>query len=161
MGRALLAIGVVIPVGTIGVLYQLRSVPAETPAVHEPVSWALVTAPPVPPSAAAQPGRPSLRGLGWQVADYLSAHRVLVVKVETYRMDEAMDIAVELVDPLQDGYSEVLVYFHYPHETLAAKRVQWSPAFGFVDIDFRDFGAVGRGDLGSDAGAQVPHLKGP
>ena len=161
MGRALLAIGVVIPVGTIGVLYQLRSVPDTTPVVREPATWALVTRPPVPPSAAVRPGRPSMRGLGWQVADYLSALQVLVVKVETYRLDEAMDIAAELVDPLQDGYSEVLVYFHYPHETLAAKRVQWLPASGFVEIDFRDFGPVGRDERGSNAGARSPLSKGP
>jgi len=161
MGQVLLAIGVIIPLGTIGVLYQLRSVPDKTPVVREPAIWALMATPPVPPSAAVRPGRPAMRGLAWQVADYLSAHRVLVVKVETYRMDEAMNIAAELVDPLQDGYSEVLVYFHYPHETLAAKRVQWSPASGYVEIDFRDFGPVGREDRGSDASVRSPLSKGP
>ena len=161
MGRALLAIGVVIPVGAIGVLSQWSSIPDETPAVHKPVAWALLTAPPVPHSAEGRPGRPSMRGLGWQVVDYLAAHRVLVVKVQTYRMDEAMDIAAELVDPLQDGYSEVLVYFHSPHEALAAKRVQWSPASGFVEIDFGDFGPVGRDDGARDGGAQTPYSKGP
>ena len=105
-----------------------------------------------------------MRGLGWQVVDYLSAHRVLVVKVQTYRMDEAMDIAVELVGPLQDGYSEVLVYFHRPHEALAARRVQWLPTSGFVEIDFSDFsdvGPIGRDDRTNDADARSRLSKGP
>ena len=161
MGRAFLAVGVVIPLGTIGVLYQLFSIPHETPVVHEPATWTLVTTPPVPPSAPVRPGRPSMRGLGWQVVDYLSAHRVLVVKVQTYRMDEAMDIAVELVDPLQDGNSEVLVYFHRPHIALAAKRVQWSPASGFVEIDFSEFEPVRRDDTARDAGPRSSLSKEP
>ena len=164
MGRAFLAISVVIPIGAIGVLYQLLSIPHETPVVHKPATWVLVTTPPVPPSAAVRPGRPSMRGLGWQVVDYLSAHRVLVVNVQTYRMDEAMDIAVELIGPLQEGYSEVLVYFHHPHEALAARRVQWSLASGFVEIDFSDFsnlGPVVPEDRTSDAGARSPLSKGP
>lgn len=161
MGRALLAIGVVISVGVIGVLYQLLSIPHETPVVYKPATWALLTTPPVPPSVAVQPGRPSMRGLGWQVVDHLSAHRVLVVKVQTYRMDEAMHIAVELIGPLLDGYSEVLVYFHRPHEALAARRVQWSPASGFVEIDFSDVGPVGRDDRTRHAGARSPLSKGP
>jgi hypothetical protein len=105
-----------------------------------------------------------MRGLGWQVVDYLSAHRVLVVKVQTYRMDEAMDIAGELIGPLQEGYSEVFVYVHRPHEAFAARRVQWSPASGFVEIDFSDFsnlGAVGPEERTSDAGARSPLSKGP
>lgn len=161
MGRAFLAIGVVIPVGAIGVLYQLHSIRTESPVVGKPPIWALVTTTPVPPSATVRPDRPSMRGLGWQVVDYLSAHRVLVVKVQTHRMEEAMGIAVELVDPLQDEYSEVLVYFHRPHEALAAKRVQWSPTSGFVEIDFSDFGLVRPDDAAGDTGARAPLSKGP
>ena len=161
MGRALLTIGVVLPVGALSVVYQLFSFPNETPLVHAPATWTLVTMLPVPPSAAVRPGRPSMRGLGWQVVDYLSAHRVLVVKIQTYRMDEAMDIAIELIDPLQDGYSEVLVYFHHPHTALAQKRVQWSPASGFIEIDFSDFQPVQRNDKADDTRSRLPLSKEP
>ena len=140
---------VVIPVVVIGLLLQIRSLPGDAPAVLAPASWSLVTVPPVPPSAPVRPVRPSMRGLGWQVVDYLSAHGVLVVTIHTYRMDKASDIAVELIEPLQDGYVEVLVYFHSPQEALAAKRIQWSPSSGFVETDFApfaDLGATGHSD---------------
>lgn len=136
MGRAFLAVCVVSPIVVLGVWYQIVAIPDESPAVREPASWALVTRPPIPPSAAIRPGRPSLRGLGWQVVDYLSAHGVLVVTIHTHRMEEASAIAVELIDPLKDGYAEVLVYFHRPHHAFAEKRVQWSPLSGFVETDF-------------------------
>ena len=141
MGRAFLVIGVVGLLVAFGVWYLIVAIPGRNPAVREPASWALVTLPPVPPSAAARPGRPSLRGLGWQVVDYLSAPGVLVVTIHTHRMEEASAIAVELIDPLKDGYAEVLVYFHRPHDAFAEKRVQWSLRSGFVETDL---GAVGR-----------------
>ena len=161
MGRTLLTIGVVLTVGALPVVYQLFSFPNETPVVHAPATWTLVTMPPVPPSAEVRPGRPSMRGLGWQVVDYLSAHRVLVVKIQTYRMDEAMDITIELIDPLQNGYSEVLVYFHHPHTALAQKRVQWTPASGFIEIDFSDFQPVQRNDKADDTRSRLPLSKEP
>ena len=161
MGRTLLTLGVVLPVGALSVVYQLFSFPNETPVVHAPATWTLVTMPPVPPSAEVRPGRPSMRGLGWQVVDYLSAHRVLVVKIQTYRMDEAMDITIELIDPLQNGYSEVLVYFHHPHTALAQKRVQGTPASGFIEIDFSDFQPVQRNDKADDTRSRLPLSKEP
>ena len=153
MGRTLLTLGVVLPVGALSVVYQLFSFPNETPVVHAPATWTLVTMPPVPPSAEVRPGRPSMRGL--------SAHRVLVVKIQTYRMDEAMDITIELIDPLQNGYSEVLVYFHHPHTALAQKRVQWTPASGFIEIDFSDFQPVQRNDKADDTRSRLPLSKEP
>ena len=147
MRRAVLTMVLVIPVAAIGLRHQLLSVPDGTPAVQAPASWSLVTVAPVPLSAAVRPGRPSMRGLGWQVVNYLSAHGVLVVTIHTHRMAEATDIAVELVEPLQDGYVEVLVYFHRPKETMATKRIQWSPSLGFVETNFAiSTGATGYPD---------------
>ena len=76
-----------------------------------------------------------MRGLGWQVIDYLSALGVLIVDVKTHRLDEALGIARALVHPLEDSYIEVLVYFHAPGAELAAKRVQWTPAGGYIELD--------------------------
>ena len=73
--------------------------------------------------------------LGWQVIDYLSVRGVLVINVETYRVDEASTIAHELVSPLASSYAEVLVYLRKPGEPLAAARVQWTPRAGFTEID--------------------------
>ncbi len=106
------------------------------PTVSAPGTWYLMgPQPPAPPSAGARPGRPSMRGLGWQVIDYLSIMGVLVIEVETYRLDEASVIAQELVEPLTETYAEVLVYLREPGAELATFRVQWTPRAGFVLTD--------------------------
>ncbi len=109
--------------------------PAPLPDVAPPGAWLLMT-----PQALASPTarfrpRPSMRGLGWQVIDYLSALGVLIVDVETHRLDEALGIARALVHPLEASYVEVLVYFRAPGTELAAKRVQWTPAGGYIELD--------------------------
>ena len=76
-----------------------------------------------------------MRGVGWQVIDYLSVTGVLVINVETYRLGEAVPIAEELVTPLSDFYAEVLVYLREPGEALAASRVQWTPRAGYIETD--------------------------
>ena len=109
--------------------------PASLPDVAPPGAWVLMTPQaPTAPTARFRP-RPSMRGLGWQVIDYLSALGVLIVDVETHRLDEALGIARALVHPLEDSYIEVLVYFRAPGAELAAKRVQWTPAGGYLELD--------------------------
>ena len=108
---------------------------APLPEVAPPGAWLLMRPPPAAPPAARFRPRPSLRGLGWQVTDYLSAQGVLVVDVETHRLDESLGIARALVHPLAASYVEVLVYFRAPGRLAAAKRVQWSPAAGYVELD--------------------------
>ena len=105
------------------------------PQVKPPGTWFLLgPLPPAPPTGIL-PGRPSARGIGWQVVDYVSAHGVLIANVETERLEEANGIARTLVDPLKDGYVEVLVYFRRPGMRLADERVQWTPAGGYVEMD--------------------------
>ena len=109
--------------------------PAALPDVAPPGAWVLMT-----PQALASPTarfrpRPSMRGLGWQVIDYLSALGVLIVDVETHRLDEALGIARALVHPLEESYIEVLVYFRAPDTEMAAKRVQWTPSGGYIELD--------------------------
>ena len=109
--------------------------PAPLPDVAPPGAWVLMTPQaPVAPPTRFRP-RPSMRGLSWQVVDYLSALGVLIVDVETHRLDEALGIARALVHPLEDSYIEVLVYFRAPGTELAAKRVQWTPGGGYIELD--------------------------
>ncbi|GEM_PF-6526933 len=110
-------------------IHQTFALSNGTPLVHEPPVWSLGT------SSGAPSGRPSTRGLGWQVANYWSGHGVLVVNVHTYRMAETIAIALELTELVKDAYAEVLIYFYRPNETLAAKRAQWSPSTGLIEID--------------------------
>lgn len=71
---------------------------------------------------------------GWRVAHQLSAHHILVLEVETERLDEAKAIAAQLVEPVRDRYSEIVVYFYRPGQRgkLADRRVQWTPRGGYV-----------------------------
>ena len=118
-----------------GVAVARLSSPPHLPPVSPPGPWLLADPRPVAPSFARFRPRPSMRGIGWQVIDYLSALGVLIVEVETYRLDEATGIAHALVEPLKDSYIEVLVYFSEPGQELAAQRVQWTPESGYVQTD--------------------------
>ena len=73
----------------------------------------------------------------WSVTEQLSAHHVLIVHVETRRLDRALSIARTLIDPAvkQEHYAEVLIYFHRPGrpDPFARRRVQWTPRHGYVE----------------------------
>ena len=73
----------------------------------------------------------------WSVTEQLSAHHVLIVHVETRRLNEARAIARSIVDPLlpKARYAEILIYFHRPGrpDLLAPRRVQWTPRHGYVE----------------------------
>ncbi len=109
--------------------------PAPLPDVRPPGAWVLMSPQALTSPTARFRPRPSMRGLGWQVIDYVSALGVLIVDVETHRLDEALGIARALVHPLEDSYIEVLVYFQAPGSELAARRVQWTPSGGYIELD--------------------------
>jgi hypothetical protein len=73
----------------------------------------------------------------WSVTEQLAAEHVLIVHVETRHLDEARAVARYIVDPViaKEKYAEVLVYFHRPGrpDTLPPRRVQWTPANGYVE----------------------------
>ena len=79
--------------------------------------------------------RPLAVQSGWRVVDHLSAEHVSVIHVETDRIREARQIAVALVEPIKQDYTEMLVYFHRPgrRHLLPARRVQWSPLGGYTE----------------------------
>jgi len=73
----------------------------------------------------------------WSITEQLAAQHVLIVHVETRHLDEARAVARYIVDPVirKEKYAEVLVYFHRPGrpDTLAPRRVQWTPKTGYVE----------------------------
>jgi hypothetical protein len=73
----------------------------------------------------------------WSVTEHLAAAHVLIVHVETRYLHEARAVARYIVDPVikKEKYAEVLVYFHRPGrpDTLAPRRVQWTPKTGYVE----------------------------
>jgi len=110
----------------------------------------VVGAPPPAPPAATIPAAPSgpppvspPSGQGWTVVHQLSAHHILVLEVETDRLDQAKAIAQQLAEPVKPRYSEILIYFYRPGRrgTLAPRRVQWTPAGGYVVVDYEHDGA--------------------
>lgn len=76
----------------------------------------------------------------WTVTERLSAHYVLIFHVETRYLGEALTIAHELVEPVKARYSEVLIYVHRPGrpDTLPPRRVQWTPAHGYVETIYSE-----------------------
>jgi hypothetical protein len=101
------------------------------PALPEPA--------PMPP-AVPQPIEPAPEQ-SWKVLGAMSAHRALVMEVETARPEEAADIAAEIVEPVLDReYEEILIYIHREGSTtgLAARRVQWTPGGGYVETLYED-----------------------
>lgn len=106
------------------------------PPIHPPGNWLLMgPKAPAPPEEGVRPRQPSIRGLGWQVIDYLSVQKVLVVNVDTHRLNEVEQIAHEIIDPLSKYYAEILVYFREPNNRLASTRVQWTPTNGFIETN--------------------------
>ena len=71
----------------------------------------------------------------WTVTEQFAAQGVLVLQVETRHVNDAPRIAEQLAAPLQSRYTEILIYFHRPGrpDTLPPRRVQWTPAAGYVD----------------------------
>ncbi len=86
------------------------------------------------PEAAPAPPRPGTRYPGWTVKRAYSAHHTMVVDVEAEHPSEALAIAREVVEPLRNRYDEVLVYTRAPDAPDAARRVQWTPRGGYVEL---------------------------
>jgi len=74
----------------------------------------------------------------WTITEQFAAQHVMVVQIETTHLDEAAAIARTVAAPLQERYSEIMIYFHRPGrpDTLPPRRVQWSRAAGYVETDF-------------------------
>jgi hypothetical protein len=95
------------------------------------------------PSGASRVAAATPSPFEWTVTHSLSAHHMLVVKVETRRVWDALRIARLIAEPMNGPYSEILVYFYPPDTkpgTLAARRVQWTRAGGYVETDFETLG---------------------
>jgi hypothetical protein len=131
--------------GTLGLMFVAAgAVLIRTSAAERPVRAALL----VPAEPVSQSPEDSLlagaifiqsiRGHGWQVVQQYSAHDVLVVKVQTDRIDALAEIAPNVIEGMKGLYAEVLVYFYRPGttRTLASARVQWTPAGGYQYLNY-------------------------
>ena len=64
----------------------------------------------------------------------------MVVQVEALNVDEARRIAESIVEPRRATFDGILVYVHRLGEgrELAARRVEWTPRDGYVEMRYSD-----------------------
>lgn len=138
------AAGAVIVLGIAGVLVLLETGGDRPREWVRPVVAPPAAAPneplrrPAPPSAGHRPGQPRMAGPGWRVISVSSVTDVLLVIVETDRLDDIEAIARDVVSPAAADHLEALVYFHRPGAAEATARVQWTPRGGFVPLRFAE-----------------------
>jgi len=82
-------------------------------------------------------GRPQSTTLwpAWTVTMANTAHHALVVDVEARRVEQARQIAEQIVEPVRSrGYQEILIYIRKAGDPEALmRRVQWTPKTGYVE----------------------------
>jgi hypothetical protein len=64
----------------------------------------------------------------------------MVVAVEAVDVSQARAIAESIVEPRRSRFDDILVYVHPVGGSgeLAARRVEWTPRDGYVEIKYRD-----------------------
>ena len=72
----------------------------------------------------------------WAVTNATGAHHALIVEVEADDATRALSIAPDIVKPLGGIYEEILIYVRQQgaSDGLAARRVQWTPNGGYVEL---------------------------
>ncbi len=81
---------------------------------------------------------PRLINEGWHITNMATAHGAFVIEVEAADPSQTEAIARALVEPIQEDYDEILVYVHTlgDDSDLPARRMQWTPAEGYVEIAY-------------------------
>ena len=111
------------------------------------VNWAVRRAPTATSSdrlataAADDPdhaGEPLLVNEGWRLRSMATANGAFVIEVEVEAEDTTQieTIARALVEPIRDRHDEILVYVITLGDdpALPARRIQWTPGGGYVEI---------------------------
>ena len=75
----------------------------------------------------------------WRIAEMATAHGAFTIEVEVADEVDTAALARELIRPLQDRYTEVLVYFHARDSAgdLPRLRVQWTAEHGYVETRYQ------------------------
>ncbi|HJN44038.1 MAG: hypothetical protein CL477_11715 [Acidobacteria bacterium] len=117
--------------------WAIRRVPTRTALTDMQV----VAVDAVPDAAAEAPGgstEPSLVNDGWYVRNMATAHGAFVIEVEAEDPAQTEMIAHALIEPIQADYDEILVYVNKvgDESDLPARRMQWTPGGGYVEITY-------------------------
>ena len=89
-------------------------------------------------SAPTRADEPLLVNERWHIRNMATAHGAFVIEVEAEDPSQAETIARTLVEPIKDDYDEVLVYVNQRGDDsdLPARRMQWTPSEGYVEISY-------------------------
>ncbi len=81
---------------------------------------------------------PLLVNESWHIRNMATAHGAFVIEVEAEDPSQAETIARTLIEPIKDDYDEVLVYVNQRGDDsdLPARRMQWTPSEGYVEITY-------------------------
>ncbi len=140
--RGWLRLGLLGCAGALLVLnWNIRRAPLETGGEAPARELEIVTLdalPDQPPDRAADPDEPSLVNDGWYVRNMATAHGAFVIEVEAEDPEQTDTIARALIEPIKDDYAEVLVYVNRMGDDsdLPARRVQWTPRDGYVELNY-------------------------
>ena len=140
--RGWLRLGLLGCAGALLVLnWNIRRAPLETGGQDRAGGLEIVTLdalPDQPPDRAADPDEPSLVNDGWYVRNMATAHGAFVIEVEAEDPEQTDTIARALIEPIKDDYAEVLVYVNRMGDDsdLPARRVQWTPRDGYVELNY-------------------------
>ncbi len=69
----------------------------------------------------------------WSIVDRVSAHRVLVLQVETRDSEDALATARTIIEREPPRFDEILVFFHSPGRRDMLRRIQWTREHGYVE----------------------------
>ena len=140
--RGWLRLGLLGCAGALLVLnWNIRRAPLETGGQDPAGGLEIVTLDALPdqsPDRAADPAEPSLVNDGWYVRNMATAHGAFVIEVEAEDPEQTDTIARALIEPIKDDYAEVLVYVNRMGDDsdLPARRVQWTPRDGYVELNY-------------------------
>ena len=76
--------------------------------------------------------------LQWTVTKSATFLTEMVVTVAAERPEQARSIAEQIVLPVRSKYREILIYVHAVDESEdpSVRRVDWTPAHGFVELSY-------------------------
>ena len=81
---------------------------------------------------------PLLVNDGWHIRNMATAHGVFVIEVDAEDPTQTETIARALIEPIRDDYTEILIYVNKlgSESDLPARRMQWTPGGGYVEITY-------------------------
>ena len=117
-------------VGLLVVNWAVRREPTPTVSTDRPAAAAA--------DAFGDREEPLLVNDGWHIRNMATAHGTFIIEVEAEDPTQTETIARALIEPIRDDYTEILVYVNKlgDESDLPARRMQWTPGGGYVEITY-------------------------